>query len=213
MPITNVAAGLLGREERLLDAVGRGREHLFGPQLRDPDARSEPQWIGALGEMGVLQLLANPLGHGQRIVKRCLVQKQCECVAAESGDHVPAPGEFFNLGRCLPQDHVAALVAVFAVDQRERIQIDKNERRFGRLTGLPGGPLQLGDERPAIRQRRQQIGVRENCLHLDVLGLGDDPLFGFGHSLFDVGRGVENLGHGTCDAFGRVVLHQFQGCR
>jgi len=35
---------------------------------------------------------------------------------------------------------------------------------------MPGHSLQLRDERPAIRQRREQIGVREDGLHFHILG-------------------------------------------
>jgi len=48
MPIAYIAACLLCREKRLLYAVGRCREHLFGAQLRNSNARCETQRIRAL---------------------------------------------------------------------------------------------------------------------------------------------------------------------
>ena len=113
-----------------------------------------------------LQLLANPLGERQRVVQRGLVQQECERVAAKSGDHVPAARQLLDHAGRLSQDHVAALMTVLAVDERERVEIDENERCQRRAAGLRGSPLQLGLQRPAIRQRREQVGVRQNGLHL-----------------------------------------------
>src|SRR3954462_2266356 len=70
MPKANIAARFLSRQKSLLDAVGRGSEHLFGMQLCDSDARGYTEGIGALGEMSLLQLLASSFSNGQRIMKR-----------------------------------------------------------------------------------------------------------------------------------------------
>ena len=70
----------------------------------------------ALAELRIGQGFANALGDRQGIVQRCLIEQQRERVAAVTSNHVAASGEPFYNGRGLPQDDVAALVAVLVID-------------------------------------------------------------------------------------------------
>jgi len=67
--------------------------------------------------MGVLQLFANFFRQRQCIMKRRLVQKERKRIAAKSGDHLVATGKLLKFSGRLAEDRVAALVAVFAVNE------------------------------------------------------------------------------------------------
>src|SRR3954471_12833291 len=125
VPIATVSASVRCCKDRLLHPIGRGCEHLFGAQLRNSNTRRETKRISALGELCVLQLFADFFRHRQRVMKCRLVQKDRKRIAAKSSYHLMAASELLKLGGRLTEDHVAALVPVFAINERKRIQIDE----------------------------------------------------------------------------------------
>ena len=186
-----VASGLLGAVHGDVGAGQQGFQVLAVVGAgHDADARGAVQAVVLDHEVGLVQILQQPLRHQVGALRRCFREQHAEFVAAEPTDGVGIAHVAPDQQRNFRQKPVAGGMAEGVVDDLELVHVDEQQAHWPLITHRVLDPLaEFGVEPPAVHEPGQRVLVGE----LNELVLG--ALLLVGELRQTPGHAVEGLRH------------------